>query len=293
MEIKTYDKLYYNNIWDKILDKYTPDSPVYDLGDLARQYYVGYFIREFLSTCNHLSEIRIIDFGAGNWLYLGELLDAMAEYSRARGGSVSFELIGVDYSTEALEFGIQKYKDKIPANVKIGILSGEINCIARKIEQNSCNLILSLETLEHLYEDKKFMHLVSELIKPGGAVIFSAPNEKPTFLSKNWFTYVFLQKKFSEKDRVVGHLRRYSVRKFAKAAHRMELKFLEYKCYGFVCSDYLKMLSGFAEKHLPTLFLPVFRFCRRLMLAENHFCNRMKCKRSEGIFVYLKKEAER
>ncbi len=289
MEPKTYDKLYYNNIWNKILGKYTPDSPVYDLGDIARQYYVGYFMREFLSTCNHLSEIRIIDFGAGNWLYLGELLGAMAEYNIARDGSVSFELIGVDYSAEALKFGIQKYKDKIPANVKIETLSGEINCIAHKIDQNSCDLILSLETLEHLYEDKQFMYSVGRLVKPGGVVIFSTPNEKPTFLSRNWFIYVFFQKKFSEKDLVVGHLRRYNVCEFAKEAHRMGLKFLEYKCYGFVCSDYLKLLSNCMEKHLPVLFLPVFRFCRSLMLAENRLFNRMKCKNSEGIFVYLKK----
>lgn len=293
MENKIYDKTYYNNIWNKILDKYTPDSPVYDLGDLARQYYVGYFIRKFLSTDKHLSEIRIIDFGAGNWLYLGELLEAMAEYSRACGDSVSFELIGVDYSTEALEFGIQKYKGKIPTNVRIEILSGEINCVARKMEQNTCDLILSLETLEHLYEDKKFMHLVSGLIKPGGAVIFSVPNERPAFLSKNWFTYVFFNKNFSEKDRVVGHLRRYSVQRFVKVAYEMELKFWEYKCYGFVCADYLKILSEFVKEHLPALFLPAFRFCRRLMMAENRFYNCMKCKSSEGIFVYLKKESER
>ena len=292
MEPQIYDKLYYNNIWNVILNKYTPDSPVYDLGDLARQYYVGYFIRKFLSTYRCLSKIRIVDFGAGNWLYLGELLNAIAEYNKATDDRMSYELIGVDYSAKALEFGIQKYRDNIPPNVKIETIAGEITCIAHKFEQKSCDLILSLETLEHLYADQTFMHLVSRLVKPGGAVIFSTPNEKATFLSKNWFTYVFFQKKFSEKDRIVGHLRRYSVLKFEKIAHKMDLKFLEYKCYGFIFSDYLKILSNCTERYLPLLFLAVFRFCHNLMLAENRFCNRMKLRSSEGIFVYLEKEAK-
>lgn len=206
--------------------------------------------------------------------------------------SVAYELIGVDYSTEALQFGIQKYRDSIPPNVKIETISGEINCIAHKLEQKSCDLILSLETLEHLYEDQQFMHLVSRVVKPSGAVIFSTPNENPTFLSRNWFTYVFFQKKFSEKDRVVGHLRKYSVREFEKIAHKMDMTFLEYKCYGFICSDYLKLLSNCTEKYLPIMFQPVFRFCYNLTLAENRFCNRMNLRSSEGIFVYLKKEAK-
>lgn len=287
MENRTYNKEYYDTIWNKILSKYSYDSPIYDLGDISRQYYIFYFVKTFLNSCKPQPSIRIVDFGAGNWLYLGELLRAVQEYCDALPYEMPIEIIGVDYNKKALNFGINKYKRNIPDNVTIKIINGNIIDIAKKFKVESCDLIISLETLEHLYEDVDFVTYASKLIKEDGVLVISTPNKRPFFLSKSWFIYVFFRKNFSEKDKKVGHLRRYSLHDFVNIAKQLEMKIVEYKCYGFFASDYMKeLLSKLNGKKV---FVSIFRICKRLLLIENYIFNTMKIKESEGIFVYIKR----
>lgn len=285
---KEYDEKYYNDIWHSILSKYTTTSPVYDLGDLSRQFYVSFFLKEFLCRSNFAHVVSIIDFGAGNWLYLGEILRVIAEFDPQQ--KYLFHIIGVDYSEKALNFGIQKYADQIPQNVTVFQRAGDIVQIVKEIDTESCDLVISLETLEHLYDHETLIAHTSRILKKNGRGIFSTPNKYPALFSKNWFTYVFLKKRFSEKDKAVGHLRRYAEEDHRQLAAKYGLSIRQSQCYGFVFSDYLKMLSSFVEKHSKRLFVRIFPLLYQAVLRENILCNKLHIKRSEGIFVFLSRE---
>ena len=66
--------------------------------------------------------------------------------------------------------------------------------------------MISLETLEHVYEDEKIFSELVRILVLDGFLIVSVPTKQPFWLSKNWFLYVLANKRFTEKDRIVGHL---------------------------------------------------------------------------------------
>ena len=288
MEQREYNQQYYNTIWENVLGKYTYESPIYDLGDLSRQQYVYYFITKFLNSCTD-SCIKIVDFGAGNWLYLGVILQAIKTNNTENTNRRSFVLVGVDYCEQALEFGIEKYKSEIPENVVIHKMVGDINEIANDIANKSYNLVIALETLEHLYDDIGFVTKANDILTDQGAVIISVPNNKPFFLSKNWFIYAFSRRSFSQKDMKVGHLRRYDIKMIFDVIKQLDFQISETKYYGFFLSDYLKSIIGVVEKHFKNLFLMSFRISRRLVLFENEFYNKICVRYSEGLFCFLRR----
>jgi 2-polyprenyl-3-methyl-5-hydroxy-6-metoxy-1,4-benzoquinol methylase len=288
MEAKKYNQYYYNTVWKNVLSKYTTKSPVYDLGDISRQKYVACFIHIFLKSCSG-SCVKIIDFGAGNWLYLGSILQAIKEHNATNTEKKSFEIIGVDYCEQALDFGIEKFKDEIPDNVIIEKKNGEINEIAKNTSNNSCDLVIVLETLEHLYDDKGFIAKACELLTDKGAIMISVPNNKPFFLSKNWFVYTFFKKSFSQKDKHVGHLRRYNIKMIQNIVPQFDMQIFETKFYGFFLSDYLKYILAAMEKINKKFVYHIFKISRRLVLSENEFYNKIGVKHSEGFFVFLRR----
>lgn len=286
--VKTlYDEKYYNAVWNRVLKKYTVVSPVYDLGDLSRQQMLYDFVKSCFQPKPGKKVIRIADFGAGNWLYLGTLLKAVDEWRSEYGEPVKVEIDGVDFSLQALHFGINKYKGGLPEYVTIHTHAGNLLEIAKQFEPSSFDLIISLETMEHLYNDRFFVRAVHDLLNKNGIFIASVPNKKPFFGSKNWFTYVFFRQKFSQKDRLVGHLRRYSRENLYKLAEGFYLKVIRSKCYGFLLSDYLKDYLKYAEKK--AYFPKAFKTCMKVLMKENIICNRFGIFRSEGIFVCMRK----
>ena len=289
MEQTKYDQIYYIEVWSKVLNKYTVESPIYDLGDISRQQYVDYFVRSFLKSRTTADNIKIVDFGAGNWLYLGTILQAINDYNDITEEPKKFEIIGVDYSKQALEFGKLKFQNLIPNNVKILTHVGDINHIAQMMEKSSFDLIIAMETMEHLYRDWEFIEIASKLLKNDGRIVISVPNNSPFFLSKNWFIYTFCRKKFSQKDENVGHLRRYSIKMIGEMAHKFGMQLSETKCYGFFLSDYLKSMLRMKEKCFKKIFPTSFRLCKRIVQLENKFYNKISVKHSEGFFCVLTK----
>ena len=275
-----YDDEFYTAVWKRVLSRYSIDAPILDLGDLSRQEYVLFFLRSFLINCS-ATHIRILDFGAGNWLYLGTILSEIKHFSETHNSVKTYEIIGIDYCEQAIEFGIKKYANIVPENVTIGKRVGDIHDIASTYPDNSCQLIISLETIEHLYDDASFFHAMTRILSNEGSIIISVPNRTPYLFSKNWFIYSFAKKIFSGKDKRVGHLRRYSVSEIVCLAGQARLRVSGVKCYGFLCSDYLKMLVDKCSCS--------FQLCKRIVLLENNLNNRLRIRHSEGFFVCLKK----
>ncbi|NCU30782.1 class I SAM-dependent methyltransferase [Candidatus Saccharibacteria bacterium] len=77
---------------------------------------------------------------------------------------------GVDYSKEAIEYASNLYKSK---NLKF--VQG--NASNLPFEDNIFDVVVSLETIEHLEDPEKFVIEVKRVLKPEGIFIVSTPND--------------------------------------------------------------------------------------------------------------------
>lgn len=81
------------------------------------------------------------------------------------------KVYGVDNNREAIEYAKKNYSTK-----NIEFLVGEATNIP--LDDNSIDLIVSFETLEHIKDYKKFLAQVKRVLKKDGVFIVSTPNDK-------------------------------------------------------------------------------------------------------------------
>lgn len=83
----------------------------------------------------------------------------------------AMKVLGIDISEEAIKYCNDKYK-----NENITFSKGNVNSIP--IEDNSIDVIISFETLEHVREEdqKKFLEESKRVIREKGIFIISTPN---------------------------------------------------------------------------------------------------------------------
>jgi SAM-dependent methyltransferase len=279
-----YDQTYYQTIWHRILSTYTLDSPIRDFGDITRASLLTRLLRQYVvPTLQPSAHWRVHDYGAGNWLYLGALFELCASLP------ISIHLKGVDYAQEALAFGMEKFRQRQPANVEVQIEAGDMLLLLTMQQEGSVDCILCLETLEHVLADQDAFRHFCRLLSPGGFLILSVPNRQPFWFSLNWFCYVFLRQRLTEKDRAVGHVRRYSVPTLLALAAGTDVAVLHIEPYGFFCSDYLKGLMAWTDQRIPELGKWLFPLCTRLLFLEHRWWNSLHVSRSEGFFVVFHK----
>lgn len=77
---------------------------------------------------------------------------------------------GIDYSIEAIEYSKKLYKAK---NLKF--VQGDAQNIP--IKDSSIDVVVSLETIEHIHDPEKFVKEVKRILKPSGQFIVSTPND--------------------------------------------------------------------------------------------------------------------
>lgn len=279
-----YNKNYYDDIWHKILKRYSPSDEVVDLGDVSRSTTLDKLLKKFLipSTKNRKNVI-INDFGPGNWLYLNVLIGLQKNI-------FELKIVGLDYSKEAMSFGLNKYASLLKNNKNVKILTkpGNLNIQIKSIRSSSVDCVISMETLEHLPSDDVIFKEFYRILKKDGVLIISVPNNNSLFLSKDWFMYTFNSKKLIKKDKIVGHLRRYNHDSLLKLAKGLNMKLLNITGYGFLLSDYMKELISYSQKW-KNISKRIFKICRTLLIFENNFFNGIDITKSEGFFVVLKK----
>jgi ubiquinone/menaquinone biosynthesis C-methylase UbiE len=81
---------------------------------------------------------------------------------------------GIDSNPAAIEFGKEKFKHDKNVQIKLGQLD------QTGLDPQSLNFILCTEVIEHVFDnqiDKIFQHWF-EILKPGGEVFLTTPNEK-------------------------------------------------------------------------------------------------------------------
>lgn len=80
-------------------------------------------------------------------------------------------VIGMDISTEAIAYGREFYKHS-----KIEFREG--NCVATELPSASIDLVVSFETIEHIPDAPAFLREMRRVLKPGGRLIGSTPNQE-------------------------------------------------------------------------------------------------------------------
>ncbi|WP_413170699.1 methyltransferase domain-containing protein [Burkholderia latens] len=104
---------------------------------------------------------RVIDIACGMG-YGSHLLGRM---------TFAKEVIGLDVNEDGLAYAKEMYASP---NVRFGLANAE-NLAG--IEENSIDLICSFETLEHLPRPDLFLREARRILKPGGRLIVSVPND--------------------------------------------------------------------------------------------------------------------
>lgn len=95
--------------------------------------------------------------GYGSWI--------IAEKSNCQ------RIIGMDISAEAIAYGREFYK-----HPKIEFREGD--CTATGLPAASVDLVVSFETIEHIPDAPAFLREMRRVLKPGGQLIGSTPNQE-------------------------------------------------------------------------------------------------------------------
>lgn len=150
--------------------------------------YINFF-RYMLPVINKINPKRILDIGSG----AGTLSLLLA--------SQGHKVVGIDFSEEAIKKSIQSAK-YLNLQSRVDFLNYDfLNYISNK----QFDLILCLEVIEHILDEKKFLKKIRKMLIHNGLIIFSTPLDSAPLAKLG------LVKSFDER---VGHLRRFGKTKF-------------------------------------------------------------------------------
>ncbi|HAS84758.1 MAG TPA: hypothetical protein DCS23_01640 [Candidatus Yonathbacteria bacterium] len=277
----SYSQSYYKESWANVLKKYTIYSPITDLGDLLRSKILENLLSKHRAN-SHKQQIIVHDYGPGNWLYLPVILKWATQKTQQ-----TTKLIGFDFSRHAMEFGLKKCH-VIPNKVTIVLKEGYIHTLVRDVPEQTVDIVISLETLEHLEKDEEIFMEFCRILNSEGLLIISVPNWKRPLFSVDWFTFKNMRI-LQEKDTHVGHLRRYVVDDFLEMARGKKVKPIEIVHYSFGLSTYFKKINNFFENISPIIAKYTFIFTWVLCLCENKIGNILQLSGSEGFFIVFRK----
>lgn len=117
---------------------------------------------------------RVLDIACG---------EGYGSHLMARWGAA--EVVGADVSPEALQSANAHFSSE-----RISFVQSEGETLLDKFEPQSFDLIVSFETIEHVSDPVKFLSNLKTLVKPGGFIAISCPNDWwyfPTDEEKNPF----------------------------------------------------------------------------------------------------------
>jgi SAM-dependent methyltransferase len=96
------------------------------------------------------------------------------------------EVVSMDYSHDALSYTRERGMN----------LLSRADCVALPMRDSSCDLVLCLDVMEHIEDDRAFADEMMRVLVPGGRLLLTVP-------AGMW--------QWTRRDDVFGHFRRYSV----------------------------------------------------------------------------------
>ncbi len=148
-------------------------------------------------------------------------------------------VIGVDFSTEAIEFARAKYKRN---GVEFGV--GDIADI--DFPNGSFDVVVSFETIEHISSREEALLELRRVLRPGGTLIISSPNRKMT----SPFT------SFKQPPQNVFHVAEYTMKELTRC---LQTFFEVLEVYGQRAVSkifLLPLLERVTRRTLPTVYDP-------------------------------------
>jgi SAM-dependent methyltransferase len=121
----------------------------------------NYWFQRHLVAYNYLLERvggkRVLDLGCGE----GYGADLLASHAA--------EVVGVDLAPEAIYHARSTYR-----RPNLRFLYGDIYDL--QLEDNSFDVVCSLQVIEHLHQPERFMEEARRVLKPGGICVITTPN---------------------------------------------------------------------------------------------------------------------
>jgi len=148
--------------------------PEYNMEDII---FSEHLVR-YKFACQFVANKKVIDVACGSGYGTNIIAKARAK-----------EVTGVDISKEAIEYANQNYKEKNSEYI-------EADATQLPLENNSFEVAVSFETIEHLEKHQDFLNEITRVIKKDGLLVISSPN-KAIYPEGNEYHYrEFTKKEF-------------------------------------------------------------------------------------------------
>jgi ubiquinone/menaquinone biosynthesis C-methylase UbiE len=156
---------------------------------------------EFLAQIDLLRpEDRILEIGCG----IGTIVHELSKKGH--------NIIGIDISSEAIEYGKKKYGD-----IHLEVQAAEI----LPYENESFDVVLSFDLFEHIAEIDKHISEVRRVLHPGGYYLFQTPNRYSNIIYETLWTKSLQWRRYHPSLHSPGQLRR------RMARHGFETRFVK------------------------------------------------------------------
>lgn len=171
---------------------------------------------EFLAQTDLLKpKDRILEIGCGIGTVVNEL------------SSKGHDIIGIDISSEAIEYGRKKYSD-----IRLEVQAAE----TLPYEDASFEAVLSFDLFEHIAAIDKHISEVRRVLRPGGYYLFQTPNRYSNIIYETLWTKSLQWRQYHPSLHSPGQLRR------RMARHGFETRFVK-----------MNPINKFTEKKLQKL----------------------------------------
>ena len=171
---------------------------------------------EFLAQTDLLRpEDRILEIGCGIGTVVYEL------------SGKGHDVVGIDISGEAIEYGRKKYGD-----IRLEVQAAE----KLPYEDESFEVVLSFDLFEHIAEIDKHISEVRRVLRSGGYYLFQTPNRYSNIIYETLWTKSLQWRKYHPSLHSPGQLRR------RMARHGFETRFIK-----------MNPINEFTEKKLQKL----------------------------------------
>jgi len=171
---------------------------------------------EFLTQTNLLKQHdRILEIGCG----IGTIVHELSKKEH--------DIIGIDISSEAIEYGRKKYGD-----INLEIQAAE----TLPYENESFEVVLSFDLFEHIAEIDKHISEVRRVLCPGGYYLFQTPNRYSNIIYETLWTKSLQWRRYHPSLHSPGQLKR------RMARHGFQTRFVK-----------MNPINEFTEKKLQKL----------------------------------------
>ena len=173
---------------------------------------------EFLVQINLLKpDDKILEIGCGIGTIVNEL------------NGKGHDIVGIDISGEAIEYGQKKYGD-----ISLEVQAAE----TLPYEDESFEVVLSFDLFEHIAQIDKHVSEVGRVLRPGGYYLFQTPNRYSNIIYETLWTKSLQWRRYHPSLHSPGQLRR------RMARHGFETRFVK-----------MNPINEFTEKKLQKLGL--------------------------------------